>query len=102
MKCNRGAGAQTAAANSVRGVRRGGGEVEQLVLNTSASSHAVLTPDEKALGVALVDIGAEQRVIEQLMGHSSRSMTARYSRGGIPLQQLAAAMEARDWGWVPG
>lgn len=51
---------------------------------------------------ALVDIGAEQRVIEQLMGHSSRSMTARYSRGGIPLQQLAAAMEARDWGWVPG
>lgn len=49
---------------------------------------------------SLVDTGAEQRVIEQLMGHSSRSMTARYSRGGIPLQQLAAAMEARNWGWV--
>jgi len=27
-------------------------------------------------------------------------MTARYSRGGIPLQQLAAAMADRDWGWV--
>ena len=50
---------------------------------------------------ALVDAGTEQRVIEQLLGHSTRSMTARYSRGGIPLPQLAAAMEGRDWGWVP-
>jgi len=50
---------------------------------------------------SLVDVGTEQRVIEQLLGHSSKSMTARYSRGGIPLQQLAAAMEARAWGWVP-
>jgi len=50
---------------------------------------------------SLVDMGAEQRVIEQILGHSSKSMTARYSRGGIPLPQLAAAMEARDWDWVP-
>ena len=49
---------------------------------------------------ALVDIGVEQRVIEQLMGHSSRSMTARYSRGGVPLPQLAAAMQSRDWSWL--
>jgi cell division protein FtsA len=39
-------------------VRRCGLEVDQLVLNPSASSHAVLTADEKDLGVALVDIGA--------------------------------------------
>jgi cell division protein FtsA len=32
--------------------------VERLVLNPSASSAAVLTDDEKSLGVALVDIGA--------------------------------------------
>ena len=51
-------GAQSAAENIVKCVRRCGLEVEQLVLNPSASSHAVLTPDEKALGVALVDIGA--------------------------------------------
>jgi integrase len=50
---------------------------------------------------SLVDAGVEQRLIEQLLGHSSRSMTARYSRGGVPLVQLAAAMERRDWGWVP-
>ncbi|MFM7548424.1 MAG: tyrosine-type recombinase/integrase [Cyanobacteriota bacterium] len=49
----------------------------------------------------LVDAGCEQRVIEQILGHSSRSMTARYSRGGVPLALLASAMEARTWGWVP-
>jgi integrase len=50
---------------------------------------------------SLLDAGVEQRLIEQLLGHSSRSMTARYSRGGVPLVQLAAAMERRDWGWMP-
>ena len=51
-------GAQAAAENIVKCVRRCGLEVNQLVLNSSASSHAVLTEDEKDLGVALVDIGA--------------------------------------------
>ncbi|WP_290866927.1 cell division protein FtsA [Aquabacterium sp.] len=51
-------GAQSAAENIVKCVRRCGLEAEQLVLNPSASSAAVLTDDEKALGVALVDIGA--------------------------------------------
>lgn len=50
---------------------------------------------------SLVDAGVEQRAIEQILGHSSRSMTARYSRDGLPLPRLAAAMAARDWGWVP-
>src|SRR5215468_10323843 len=51
-------GAQSAAENIVKCVRRCGLEVEQLVLNPSASSHAVLTDDEKDLGVAMIDIGA--------------------------------------------
>jgi len=51
-------GSHSAAENIVKCVRRCGLEVEQLVLNPSASSLSVLTPDEKALGVALVDIGA--------------------------------------------
>lgn len=51
-------GAGSAAENIVKCVRRCGLEVEQLVLNPSASSHAVLTEDEKDLGVAIVDIGA--------------------------------------------
>ena len=51
-------GAQSAAENIIKCVRRCGLEVDLLVLNPSASSHAVLTEDEKDLGVALVDIGA--------------------------------------------
>ncbi|HET7866190.1 MAG TPA: cell division protein FtsA [Burkholderiaceae bacterium] len=51
-------GAQSAAENIIKCVRRCGLEVDQLVLNPSASSAAVLTDDEKDLGVALVDIGA--------------------------------------------
>ena len=51
-------GAQSAAENIVKCVRRCGLEAEQLVLNPSASSASVLTDDEKDLGVALVDIGA--------------------------------------------
>jgi cell division protein FtsA len=51
-------GAQSAAENIVKCVRRCGLEVEQLMLNALASSLSVLTDDEKELGVALVDIGA--------------------------------------------
>jgi cell division protein FtsA len=51
-------GAQSAAENILKCVRRCGLEVEQLVLNPSASSLSVLSADEKDLGVALVDIGA--------------------------------------------
>ena len=51
-------GAQSAAENIIKCVRRCGLEVEQLMLNPLASSLAVLTEDERELGVALVDIGA--------------------------------------------
>jgi cell division protein FtsA len=51
-------GAQSAAENIIKCVRRCGLEVEQLMLNPLASSQAVLTDDERELGVALVDIGA--------------------------------------------
>jgi cell division protein FtsA len=51
-------GAQTAAENIIKCVRRCGLEVEQLMLNPLASSLSVLTQDERELGVACVDIGA--------------------------------------------
>ena len=51
-------GAQSAAENIIKCVRRCGLEVEQLLLNPLASSMSVLTEDERELGVALVDIGA--------------------------------------------
>ncbi len=51
-------GAQSAAENIIKCVRRCGLEVEQLLLNPLAASQSVLTDDERELGVVLVDIGA--------------------------------------------
>jgi cell division protein FtsA len=50
-------GADSAAQNIVKCVQRCGLTVEDVVLEQLASSYAVLTDDEKELGVCLVDIG---------------------------------------------
>ena len=50
-------GAVSAAQNIVKCVRRCGLEVNDLILQPLASSLAVLTEDEKELGVCLVDVG---------------------------------------------
>ncbi len=50
-------GAVSAAQNIVKCVRRCGLEVNDLVLQPLASSYAVLSDDEKDLGVCLIDIG---------------------------------------------
>jgi cell division protein FtsA len=50
-------GAVSAAQNIVRCAHRSGLRVHEVVLQQMASAEAVLLPDEKELGVALVDIG---------------------------------------------
>lgn len=50
-------GAVSAAQNIIKCVRRCGLEVDDVILEQLASSRAVLTEDEKELGVCLVDIG---------------------------------------------
>ena len=50
-------GAVSAAQNIIKCIRRCGLEVNDLVLQPLASSIAVLTEDEKELGVVLIDIG---------------------------------------------
>ncbi len=50
-------GAVTAVQNVVRAVNRAGLTVRDVVLQPLASAEAVLTPDERELGVLLVDIG---------------------------------------------
>jgi cell division protein FtsA len=50
-------GAVAAAQNIVKCIKRCGLEVSDLILQPLASSTAVLTEDEKELGVCLVDIG---------------------------------------------
>jgi cell division protein FtsA len=49
--------AQTSSQNTVTCVNRAGLEVIDTVLTQIAAAEAVLTPDEKELGVAIVDIG---------------------------------------------
>ena len=50
-------GAVSAAQNIIKCVRRCGLEVDDIILEQLAASYAVLTEDEKDLGVCLVDIG---------------------------------------------
>lgn len=50
-------GAVSAAQNIEKCIRRCGLEVDEIILQQLASSYAVLTEDEKELGVCLVDIG---------------------------------------------
>jgi cell division protein FtsA len=50
-------GAVSAAQNIIKCVRRCGLEVDDIILEQLASSYAVLTEDEKELGICLVDIG---------------------------------------------
>jgi cell division protein FtsA len=50
-------GAVSAAQNIVKCIRRCGLDVDDVILQQLASSHAVLTEDEKDLGVCLCDIG---------------------------------------------
>ncbi len=50
-------GAVTSAKNICKSISRAGLKVHDLVLEPLASSHAVLGPDERDLGVVLLDIG---------------------------------------------
>ena len=66
-----------------------------------ADSSAVFHSCRHSAAQSLLDAGVEQRQIEAITGHASRSMVAGYSRGGVPLHILAAAMESRNWNWWP-
>ncbi len=50
-------GAVTSAQNLVKSVNRGGLDVVDIILQPLASSEAVLSPEEKELGVAMIDFG---------------------------------------------
>ncbi len=66
----------TCAVNAIQNiekcVRRCGLEVEEIILEQLASSYAVLTDDEKELGVCLVDIGGGTTDIAIFTGGSIR------------------------------
>ena len=85
-------GAQSAAENIIKCVRRCGLEVEQLLLNPLASSQAVLTDDERELGVALVDIGAGTTDVAIFTGGAIRHTAVIPIAGDLITSDIAMAL----------
>ncbi|MDP1937516.1 MAG: cell division protein FtsA [Hylemonella sp.] len=85
-------GAQSAAENILKCVRRCGLEVERLVLNPSASAAAVLTDDEKSLGVAVVDIGAGTTDVQIYTDGSVRHTAVIPIAGDLITSDIAMAL----------
>jgi len=65
-------GAVSAAQNIIKCVRRCGLDVDDIILEQVASAAAVLTNDEKELGVCLVDIGGGTTDIALFVGGAIR------------------------------
>jgi cell division protein FtsA len=85
-------GAQSAAENIIKCVRRCGLEVDQLMLNPLASSQAILTDDEKELGVALVDIGAGTTDVAIFAGGAIRHTAVIPIAGDLITSDIAMAL----------
>ncbi|MGM9489232.1 cell division protein FtsA [Ideonella sp. YS5] len=85
-------GAQSAAENILKCVRRCGLEVDQLCLSPTASASAVLTDDEKDLGVAVVDIGAGTTDVAIFTGGSIRHTAVIPIAGDLITSDIAMAL----------
>ncbi len=85
-------GAQSAAENIIKCVRRCGLEVDQLMLNPLASSLAVLSQDEQELGVALVDIGAGTTDVAIFTGGAIRHTAVIPIAGDLITSDIAMAL----------
>jgi cell division protein FtsA len=85
-------GAQSAAENIVKCVRRCGLEVEYLMLNPLASAQAVLSDDERALGVACVDIGAGTTDVTIYAGGALRHTAVIPIAGELITNDIAMAL----------
>ena len=85
-------GAQSAAENIIKCVRRCGLEVDALLLNPLASSAAVLSEDERELGVALVDIGAGTTDVAIFTGGAIRHTAVIPIAGDLITSDIAMAL----------
>lgn len=85
-------GAVSAAQNIVKCVRRCGLEVEALILQPIASSLSCLTPDEKELGVVLVDIGGGTTDVAIFTGGAIRHTAVIPIAGDQITGDIAAAL----------
>lgn len=85
-------GAQSAAENIIKCVRRCGIEVEHLMLNPIASSLAILSSDERELGVAVVDIGAGTTDVSVYTGGALRHTAVIPIAGELITSDIAMAL----------
>jgi cell division protein FtsA len=85
-------GAESAAQNIIKCVQRCGLTVEDVVLEQLASSFAVLTEDEKELGVALVDVGGGTTDIAVFAGGAIRHTAVIPIAGDQVTNDIAVSM----------
>ena len=85
-------GAQSAAENIIKCVHRCGLEVEHLMLNPMASNLAILTNDERELGVVLVDIGAGTTDVAVFTGGAIRHTAVIPIAGDLITSDIAMAL----------
>jgi cell division protein FtsA len=85
-------GAVSAAQNVVNCLHRCGLEVDDIILEQLASSYAVLTEDEKELGVCLVDIGGGTTDMAVFTGGSIRHTAVIPIAGDQVTNDIAVAL----------
>ena len=85
-------GAVSAAQNIVKCVQRCGLQVADIILEQLASSHAVLTDDEKELGVCMVDIGGGTTDIAVFVNGSIRHTAVIPIAGDQVTNDIAVAL----------
>lgn len=94
----------TASANITKAVNRAGYRVQELVLEPLAGARAVLTEDEKEVGVAMVDIGHNTTDVAAyhegkiqhvaIIPHAGATLTADLMRGlATPYREAQRAKE---------
>ena len=85
-------GADSAAQNIIKCVQRCGLTVEDIVLEQLASSFAVLTEDEKELGVCIVDVGGGTTDIAVFSGGAIRHTAVIPIAGDQVTNDIAVSM----------
>ena len=85
-------GAESAAQNIIKCIQRCGLSVEDIVLEQLASSHAVLSDDEKDLGVCLVDVGGGTTDIAVFSGGAIRHTAVIPIAGDQVTNDIAVSM----------
>lgn len=89
-------GAVTSVQNVCKSVQRAGLEVADIVLEPLASSRAVLTEDEREMGVCLVDVGGGTSDVALFFGGSVRK-TAVIGVGGQSVTSDVAICLRTSW-----